>query len=145
MKIDITKKETAEIGYFKNFPDKKSKKLYKWKGNFFDFERMKGENNYNTILKNKKKSSNKMCGVDNEGNELYFRENEKCPINYVEISNTVPILPGVTNFESIDIDGDLKLFYTNEYTTERILIDFRISDIKGPYLNKKIMKFVLFI
>ena len=125
-----------QIGYFKNFPNEKSKKLYKWKGNYFSFKRKDGKYSYNNIL-SKKKYPIKKCGVDNQGNELYFRENDECPINYVTISNKQPILDGVINYKSIVIDGEQKLFYTNEYTNGRILIDFRISDINGPCLNKK--------
>ena len=136
MDIELSNDAKEQIGYFKNFPDEKYKKLYKWKGNFFSFKRKSGKYYYNKILSNKE-YSNKKCGVDNQGNELYFREDDICPINYVTISNTEPILDGVIHYKSIAINDEQKLFYTNEYTKGRILIDFRISDIKGPCLNKK--------
>ena len=57
MDIELSIEAKEQIGYFKNFPNEKSKKLYKWKGNFFSFKRKDGKYDYNNLL-SKKKISN---------------------------------------------------------------------------------------
>ena len=80
-----------------NFPDEKSIDIYNWRNVSFSFIRKIG--NYTKIRKNK--GSKKLCRKDNAGNDLYFKDEEDCPINYVSIGTSKPTLNGVNNIYNI--------------------------------------------
>ena len=66
---------------------------------------------------------------------------------YIEITNNSnsSLDKEKYNISKVNID-DYTIFYTNNYTEGEILIDLKISNMKGPCLNqKRIMKYVLFI
>ena len=133
-------KEKGEIlGTFNNFPGEKSIDIYKWRNVTFSFTRKIGNYYYTKILNNKELAGSKICGKDNAGNDIYFRESEDCPINYVSINTIAPSLPGISksDIKKIPIDDTYYLFYTNKYIQGKILIGFKVSNIKGPCLNKK--------
>ena len=123
--IDIIEEteEGEKIGNFMN------KNLYIWQGKKFKFTRKPGKYYYNKILKNK----NKKCGRDNANNIIYALENESCPINDI-IINEVENIDGYIDQK---INDNLHLHYRNDNKDGRILVDLKVSDIKGPCLNKK--------
>ena len=126
--IDNDNEKTGEkIGNLMN------KNFYFWKGRRFKFKRNPGKYYYNKILQNKKNKNRKKCGKDNVDNELYFLGNESCPINDIIIDQK----DNYKNYRSIQINDDYYLHYSNNNTSGKILIDLKVSDIKGPCLNKK--------
>ena len=77
-------------------------------------------NAYNIYDKN-----GKICGKDNNGNYLYFPENEECPINDVYL--------GYKDNEKLNYskiycnDNDLYLYFTNTNTEGKIITDLAID------------------
>ena len=99
-----------------------------WKGYILELERL-NDFNYINIYST---SITKLCGKDNLGNNLYFPENIDCPINDIFISKKVESIPGYTRLE---LDNNNYLYYTNQTTEGKLLIDFRISSDSEIPLN----------
>ena len=97
--ININTGKEAQLGTFNNFPDEKPIDIYNWRNVSFSFTRKIGNYFYTKIRKNK--VSGKLCGKDNAGNDLYFKNTEDCPINYVSIGTSKPTLNGVNNIYNI--------------------------------------------
>ena len=105
--------------------------LYKWKG--IEFKVKRGKSDYfDSFTKNK---NSKLCGIDSNGNYLYFDE---CPINYIEISeNNQPFLSKYGyQFKTIQINSNTFIHYSNDFIYGEILVDLHISDYLGPCSNK---------
>ena len=103
---------------------KERKKIYYWDSQSFLIERKKGK--YSDYLTNK--NNKKLCGKDSSNNDMYFPNNEDCPINYIEItSNSNPSISNL-NFKTLKLKNRY-LHYTNEYISGKILVDFKISDV----------------
>ncbi len=142
-KIEFSQTENNDnkIGTFKNFKNEKSIDIYNWKGGYFIFTRKPGNYYYNKIIQNKEKEKEKVkknpCGLDSEGNPLYFLKGEDCPINEVKLTDSTD--PPDAKYKEKDYVqiGNKYLHYTNESVDGFILVDFKVSDIKGPCLNKK--------
>ena len=83
---------------------------------YFEIER---ENDYNYINIFKINKA-KICGKDNNGNYLFFPEGKDCPINDIFISSSDLYKPGYTK---IELRNNNSLYYTNQNTTGKILID----------------------
>ena len=139
MDIEINELNSKDsIGFFKNFNGELSQNIYKWKGKSFNFKRLEKKYIYPKIINNII-SNYKSCGKDNQNNTLYLEKGKVCPINYIEITNNTK--PTLENWENYNCNnksiGNYNLFYCNNYTEGEILIDLKVSNIKGPCLNKK--------
>ena len=127
--IDISSSENYELGYFpgtknEGYGMKEEKKIYYWDSQSFLIKRKKGK--YSDYLTNK--NNKKLCGKDSSNNDMYFPNNEDCPINYIEItSNSNPSISNL-NFKTLKLKNRY-LHYTNEYISGKILVDFKISDV----------------
>ena len=100
----------------------------RWKNDYFKFEKL-NKFNYINIYSNK---NGKICGKDNYGNNLYFPENEKCPINNIFVSEKNENLKGYTKLE---LHNGEFLYYTNEYIEGKIVIYFMINSDTNIPLN----------
>ena len=100
----------------------------RWKGFGLELERLKDFNYINIYSSN----NSKLCGKDNLGNNLFFPENIDCPINDIFISKKNENFPGYTSFQ---LDNNNYLYYTNQTTKGKLLIDFRISSESKIPLN----------
>ena len=92
----------------------------KWKGYFLNLERLNDFNYINTYPN----GNNKLCGKDSLGNNIYFPENIDCPINDIFILNYNSNFNGYTK---LSLNNNNYLYYTNETTEGKILIDLRIN------------------
>jgi len=99
-----------------------------WKECNFEIEELFNYNYINTFSRN----NSKLCGKDSYGNNLYFPENIDCPINDIFISEINEDLPGYTKLE---LDNTSYLYYTNQSTEGKIVIDLRIGDASEIPLN----------
>ena len=115
---------------------KNKQNLLKWEGREFTIKRHSKEYKYSFML-NYDKSDKKQCGIDHKGNKLYLPNNVKCPINYIEITeNEEPSYKEYT-FETISLDSNKYLHYTNEFINNEILFDLKIADENIPYSSTK--------
>ena len=86
--------------------------------------------NYLNVFNSKNK---KVCGKDSQNNDLYFPEEEECPINDIYISTQNITME---DYNKIMLNsGSLYLYYTNKNTEGKILIDLKISGTDGLQLN----------
>ena len=69
-------------------------------------------------------NNSKLCGKDNLGNNLYFSEDIDCPINDIFISKNDKSIPG---YSKLILDSNNYLYYTNNATEGKLLIDLRKS------------------
>ena len=99
-----------------------------WKGRIFQKEKLL-DYNYINILSS---SNSKLCGKDNYGNKLYFPKNVDCPINDIYISEINEDLPG---YKKLKLDNTKYLYYTNQSTEGKIVIDLRIGFASEIPLN----------
>ena len=141
--ISIEHGEIWELGKFKDST------INNWKSGILKLNRMENKK-YTDFLINRfeDKKSIKICGKDNSGNELFFLEYEDCPINYINITNDLNDYTPPNNLNNISYlqIGDYYIFYSNENTEGKILIDFEVSDLivpsVNPKLNNQICKYV---
>ena len=104
-------------------------KIYNWKKIYLKIEKI---NNYNYInLYGNKKG--KKCGKDNQNNDLYFPEEEECPINGIFLSQENKTVENFTKVYLGGING--YLYYTNQNINGKIIIDIKIGCDKGFQLN----------
>ena len=104
-------------------------KIYNWKKNYLKIEKI---NNYNYInLYGNKKG--KKCGKDNQNNDLFFPEEEECPINGIFLSQENKTVENFTKVYLGGING--YLYYTNQNINGKIIIDIKIGCDKGFQLN----------
>ena len=104
-----------------------------WEGKRFKINYI--DTNYNLTLHISDNKSGKKCGVDSIGNELYFNNTDKCPINdiIIDSSNTPPNTQ--YNYETIPLDNGKYLHYTNEKTNGTIIVQFVIKGEKDVCEN----------
>ena len=118
----------------------KNQDLFIWKGKSFYVKRYESDyfKSFKREIDNVYKMNLKLCGIDSNGNHLYF---ENCPINYIEFSSKSNpyISKEQFNVQTIKIDDSTYLHYSNKFINGKILIDLHISDHYGPcsYRNKK--------
>ena len=102
---------------------------YKWKNNFLKIEKINNYDYFN-IYSN---INGKICGKDNQNNDLYFPENEECPINDIFISKEDKTIENYTKIYLGDNNG--YLYYTNHNIKGKIIIDIKIGCHRGFHLN----------
>ena len=103
-----------------------SESFIRWKDYILKIERLR-DFNYINIYSS---SNTKLCGKDNLGNNLYFPENIDCPINDIFITSNEVNFPDYTK---VELDNNNFLYYTNQATNGKLLIDFRInSELEIP-------------
>jgi len=109
--------------------------LFIWKGKTFYVLRQKTDY-FEAYNIGKKNLDLKLCGIDSNGNYLYF---ESCPINYIEFSsNSNPYISKEEyEVQTIQIDNSTYLHYSNNFINGKILIDLHVSDYYGPCSNTK--------
>ena len=108
----------------------KTESFINWKENKLELERLEDFNYINIYSGN----NSKLCGKDNLGNNLYFPDNIDCPINDIFISKYNENISGYT---ILKLDINNYLYYTNQNTKGKILIDFRVSSNSEIPLNPK--------
>ena len=91
----------------------------------FEYERFTKYNYYNILEKN-----GKICGKDNKGNDLYFPDDEECPINDIYISEVNEAKP---DYIIKNIDNKVFLYYTNQNIEGKIIIDVEIINENNKY------------
>ena len=86
-----------------------------------------------TILINKIFTNRKVCGKI-DGIYIYFPKYEKCPINYLNLSNYCN-----SNSTCIQIDTNLFLYYSNSEIDNEIYVDISFDkELKyNSYIAKK--------
>ena len=99
-----------------------------WKGCIFQMEQLLDYNYINIFSSN----NSKLCGKDNYENELYFPQNVDCPINDIFISEINEDLP---DYKKLKLDNSNYLYYTNQSTEGKIVIDLRIGYASEIPLN----------
>jgi len=120
-----------KLGTFKGISDStlgesKEKPFYKFNGYSIKVKRLDSKYNYPYLFKNKD-SNSKKCGIDNEGNNIYFPKEQSCPINYIFISKNSEC-PISKEYSCKNIKfNDYYFHYSNDYILGKILIDFAIS------------------
>ncbi len=133
--ISIEYGESWELGKFKDST------INNWKSGILKLNRMKNKK-YTDFLINKfeDKNSIKSCGKDNTGIDLTVWKNEECPINYIYITNDLNNYTPPNDFNNISNlkIGDYYIFYSNENTKGKMLIDFKVSDLIVPSVNPKL-------
>ena len=75
------------------------------------------------LVRSKNLVSKKVCGKDNNGNDIYFPAYEECPINYLEIKNDCDPI----NFKCIRISSGEYLVYSNKFNSKNIIVNVSIS------------------
>ena len=127
--IDSSSEEKYILGKFNGMSDStfgitNSSKFYIFNGYYFNIKRKDSKYNYPNFFSNKKQNSKK-CGIDNEGNGIYFPSNEKCPINFIEITSN-PTCSLNLNCKHLIMNGKY-IHYSNENINGKIIVDFKIS------------------
>ena len=123
--IELSPTEDYEFAKIKT--KKKEYSFYKWRNNYFKIEKIKNFN-YVNIYKNK---NGKICGKDNYGNDLYFPNDEECPINDIIIDDNNMNYIG---YKEIKLTLEKSLYYTNKNISQKIIIDLKAIP-KYNYLN----------
>lgn len=100
--------------------------LAKWKGKSICIKRMK-QTYYDLMESTSVKScpsGKKKCGIfDSESNILCLDENEKCPVNYIEIKKKTQ-KPSLDNddIKKVELGNDNILYYSNTETDNKIYV-----------------------
>ena len=93
-----------------------------WEGTKFKISYF--DTNYNLTLHNSIKKGGKKCGVDSIGNELYFNNTDKCPINDIVIDENSNAPNTQYNYETIALSNGKYLHYTNEKIDGTVYVQF---------------------
>ena len=108
-------------------------KVYLWNDYSFYAYRRSEEYNYIKLrtLNNEEKNINtKICGKDYYGHDLYYPIYEKCPINFIEISDdSTPSIPSEYDVKTIQMDNKY-LHYSNNYYQGYPFYGLEISEHK---------------
>ena len=111
------------------YPD--NREVYIWNGYSFYAYRRSKEYNYiklRTLKDEEKNIETKICGKDFYGNYLYFPIYEKCPINFIEISDSqYSSLHPNYKVKTIKMDNKY-LHYSNDYIEGYPFFGFEISN-----------------
>ena len=103
---------------------------FQWKNDYYKIEKL-GDFNYINIYLN---DQGKICGKDNYGNNLYFPYDVDCPINKIYFSNSNEDLSG---YQKLKLKNNNYLYYTNQFTDGKIIINFRINSNLDININSK--------
>ena len=126
--IDISNSKTYQLGQIIG-SDYSENRYYTWKDNYFDIRKMQFENYFN-IYDSK---NGKVCGKDNQNNNLYFPQSTECPINDIFISTENK---EVENYIKIELEENGGfLYYTNKNTEGKIIIDLQVGCSDGFQLR----------
>ena len=118
--IEQTNLKNYEIGHLLT---KESKYyFYSWKNTIFNVERM-STYSYLDLLTN---TNGKICGKDNKGNDLYFNEDDECPINDIVINNRYFYKENY-HIIKLGINNNMYLHYTNKKINGKIILDIRLG------------------
>ena len=116
------------LGYFKSSSVKQDLNIFM--GKFFKIKLYTPYYypNFVGYFNNKK---NRICGIDSQGNSLYFPKTKKCPINLVLISNNISYC------ESLNITCKYKLLNDNQYliTSNEYINGEIITQLRINYNN----------
>ena len=89
---------------------------------------------YKKLFQNKKNLT-KICGIDNNGNNLYFPINENCPINFIEITNKKTPSLNFSEYKTIYLNNNKYLHYSNQNIKGKILVQLRVGGNVKNYKN----------
>ena len=103
---------------------------FQWKKDYYKIEKLEYFNYTNLYLNDQ----GKICGKDNYGNNLYFPYDVDCPINKIYFSNSNEDLSG---YQKLKLKDNDYLYYTNQFTEGRIIVDFRINSNLDININPK--------
>ena len=101
----------------------------KWKGSLLELDRQE----YYDYLYINDDDYKKLCGKDSLGNNLYYPDFMKCPINDIFI---LKYEKDIKDYNRLKFDDNSYLYFTNKKTDGKILIDFRISSDFKIALNQ---------
>ena len=105
----------------------------KWETKNFILNRTKNYE-YKKLFINKKNVT-KICGTDNNGNNLYFPINENCPINFIEITNEKKPSLNFSYYETIYLNNNKYLHYSNQNIKGKIVVQLRVGGNIKNYKN----------
>ena len=105
----------------------------KWETKNFILNRTKNYQ-YKKLFINKKNVT-KICGTDNNGNNLYFPINENCPINFIEITNEKKPSLNFSYYETIYLNNNKYLHYSNQNIEGKIVVQLRVGGNIKNYKN----------
>ena len=105
----------------------------KWETKNFILNRTKNYQ-YKKLFINKKNVT-KICGTDNNGNNLYFPINENCPINFIEITNEKKPSLNFSYYETIYLNNNKYLHYSNQNIKGKIVVQLRVGGNIKNYKN----------
>ena len=111
-----------------NKTKKSSNSVLKWKGSLLELDRQE----YYDYLHINDDDYKKLCGKDSLGNNLYYPDFMKCPINDIFI---LKYEKDIKDYNRLKFDDNSYLYFTNKKTDGKILIDFRISSDSKNALN----------
>ena len=111
-----------------NKTKKSSNSVFKWKGSLLELDREE----YYDYLHINDDDYKKLCGKDSLGNNLYYPDFMKCPINDIFI---LKYEKDIKDYNRLKFDDNSYLYFTNKKTDGKILIDFRISSDSKIALN----------
>lgn len=104
-----------------------------WEGKKFKISYF--DTNYNLTLHNSDKKNGKKCGKDSIGNELYFNNTDKCPINDIVIDDSSDDPNTEYEYETIPLNNGKYLHFTNEKTDGLIYTQIVIKGEKDVCEN----------
>ena len=105
----------------------------KWESKNFILNRSKNYE-YKRLFSNKKNLT-KICGTDNNGNNLYFPINENCPLNFIEITNKKTPSLNFSYYETIKLNNNKYLHYSNQNIKGKIIVQLRVGGNNKNYKN----------
>jgi hypothetical protein len=124
--IEENNNEKYELAKIKTNKNKYS--FYSWRNKYFKVEKLTDYDYNNLYIK----ENGKLCGMDSNGNDLYFPRNIDCPINFIKFDTHNYSNP---NFIKLQLDDDYYLYYTNINFRGKILVDIKAGSSKGLQLN----------
>ena len=113
--------ENKNLGFYK----KEKKPINKWRNTELKIETMDSKYTYYNVYSERENTNNKkLCGTDNEGNDLYFPLDVDCPLNYLEIKDENE---SFYCKNPIKLTNNKYLHYSNQYTEGKIIVELQIS------------------
>ena len=111
-----------------NFQTESTKKnLNAFQGKYFNIK-TDSSYKYSKFVGLLNKEGHKRCGKDSNGNELYFPNEQQCPINLILISNNntaCDVLSITCKYQQLN--NDLFLVTSNEYVNGDIITQLRVN------------------
>ena len=119
---------------FENLNEIKGGDITIWRNKQFIIELMEKKYYYYDLLLNGK--DKKICGKDEKNNNLYFPDDEDCPINYINITDS---LNDDNCINCTNINNELKskkyLNLDNNQNNSKILVQFHLSNFNEFFKN----------